>query len=421
MPPSPARAWLVVALLWFVVCSNFLARLMLTTMHGSILASIPMTETQFGLLTSILLCTYGLVSPFAGFLADRFGRSRVIIVSMFTWSTITWLTSYAKSFEQLLILRSLMGLSEACYLPAGLAMVSDYHRAATRSLATGVHQSGMYVGMALAGLGGWLAERRSWHYAFSLVGLAGIAYAALLVLLLRDTPGEGGTSGDLAEAKARFGEGLARLFSRGSFVLVVITWGMLGTISWSVYGWMPLFLQEHFHLGQGIAGLSATFYSNLAAMPGLLAGGIWADRWSRRNHRARVLVATFGLLLAAPSILLTARTGILALAILGVIFYRLFTAFLDSNMMPILCEIIDRRYRATAYGLLNLTGVFGAGLGLYFAGVLRDLKVNLSVVYTVVAGLTALGSGMFFFVRPRMPVAPGGVLAARTLGQKRSH
>jgi sugar phosphate permease len=232
----------------------------------------------------------------------------------------------------------------------------------------------------------------------------------LLCAVLRDPPRPAPAAivgAPPAEPRARFGQALAGLFASGYFILTVINWGMLGVISWTVFGWMPLFLQEHFHLGQGVAGISATFYSNIAAMPGLVIGGLWADRWSRSNRRARMLVPAVGVLLAAPSILLTATSRLLPLAILGVILYRLFSAFIDSNMMPILCEIVDRRYRATAYGLLNLTGVFGAGIGLFVAGALRDRQVDLGAVYVAVAAFTALGSVTFFVLRPRREMAGG--------------
>src|SRR5678816_2477570 len=91
----PPRAWLIVALLWVVGCLNYLDRVMITTMRGSLVEAIPMTDAQFGLLTSVFLWVYGLLSPFAGFLADRFNRSRVIITSLFLWSLVTWFTAHA--------------------------------------------------------------------------------------------------------------------------------------------------------------------------------------------------------------------------------------------------------------------------------------------------------------------------------------
>ena len=154
LAPSLLRAWLVVGLLWFVALLNYLDRVMITTMRGSLTEAIPMTDAQFGLLTSVFLWVYAVLSPFAGFLADRFSRSRVILWSLLAWSALTWLTGYAKTFEQLLVVRALMGVSEATYIPAALALITDYHRGPTRSLATGVHMTGISVGSGLGGLGG---------------------------------------------------------------------------------------------------------------------------------------------------------------------------------------------------------------------------------------------------------------------------
>ncbi|MCX6943422.1 MAG: MFS transporter, partial [Opitutales bacterium] len=188
-PPLPARAWLVVGLLWAVGLLNYLDRVMITTMRGSLLEAIPMTDAQFGLLTSVFLLVYAVLSPFAGYLADRFDRSRVIIGSLFLWSLVTWLTAHARTYEQLLMTRAAMGLSEACYLPAALALIADYHRGPTRSLATGLHLSGVMVGAALGGVGGWLAEHRGWAYAFDLFGLIGLGYSLVLLFLLRGPAG----------------------------------------------------------------------------------------------------------------------------------------------------------------------------------------------------------------------------------------
>jgi MFS family permease len=158
----PPRAWLMVGLLWVVGCLNYLDRVMITTMRGSLKETIPMTDAQFGLLTTAFLLVYALLSPLAGFLADRFNRSRVIIGSLLVWSLVTWLTAHAKTYDQLLTTRLLMGVSEACFLPAALALVADYHRGTTRSLATGIVLGGVMIGAAMGGLGGWIAERHHW-------------------------------------------------------------------------------------------------------------------------------------------------------------------------------------------------------------------------------------------------------------------
>jgi len=398
----PPRAWLVVVLLWFVACLNYLDRVMITTMRGSVMEAIPMTETQFGLLTAVFLLVYAVLSPFAGFLADRFSRSRVIIWSLLAWSAITWLTGHAKTFDQLLAARALMGISEACYIPAAMALIVDYHRGPTRSLATGIHVTGVSVGSGLGGLGGWLAEREGWSYAFNLFGIVGIVYGALLMLTLRDAPQtEDGTStAGGAAPKVRFGEALVSLFSSGSFILMLVFWGLLSVAGWGVVGWMPTYLSEHFHLGQGKAGLLATVYHNAATVLGLLIGGIWADRWSRTRKRARILVAVIGLCIAAPGVLLAANSPLLVLAIAGLMLYGLARPFTDANMMPILCMVSDSRYRATGFGVLNMFACLVGGATIYAGGVLRDAHVDVSHIFRFAAGGLILCAVLMFFVRP---------------------
>lgn len=396
----PAGAWLVVGLLWMVGCLNYLDRVLVTTMRGSLVEAIPMTEAQFGLLTSVFLWVYALLSPVAGFLADRFNRSRVIIGGLFAWSVVTWLTAHATTFPQLLASRALMGISEACYIPSALALIADYHRGSTRSLATGIHMSGIMVGAALGGLGGWIAERYGWSHAFLIFGLAGIAYTAVTVVLLRDPPTESSAPGAVA-ARVDLGAALKSLFGRTSFIIALFYWGLLGVAGWAVVGWMPTYLNEHFHLSQGVAGISATGYLQTAALIGVLVGGAWADRWSRKDERGRVLVPLIGLLVAAPGILLASSIDWLPLAIAGLIFFGLAKAFADTNMMPILCSVVDPRYRATGYGLLNMFSCAVGGLTIYVGGVLRDADVNVGRVFQFAAACVLVCAVLLYFIRPQ--------------------
>lgn len=402
------QAWLIVALLWFVGCLNYLDRIMITTMRGSLQAAIPMTDAQFGLLTSVFLWVYGLLSPLAGFLADRVGRSRVIIVSLFVWSLLMWLTGHAKTFDQLLLARALMGISEACYIPAALALIADYHRGPTRSLANGVHLTGIMVGSALSGVGGWLAEKYSWNYGFSLFGIVGIGYSLFLVFLLRDVPpANGNNPAPSLKNKVCLGAAIMSLFSRGSFIIACVYWGLLGLAGWAVIGWLPTYLNDQFHLSQGRAGLSATGYVYAAAMVGLPLGGLWADRWSRINERGRIFVAMLGLCLAAPAILLAASTGLLGFAVAGLVCFGLARAFADANMMPILCLVSDPRYRATGYGILNLFGCVVGGGAIYAGGALRDAHVDPSRIFQFSAASLALCAVLLVFIKPMRPAATG--------------
>lgn len=403
--------WLVVVLLWFVACLNYLDRILVTTMRGSLKEAIPMTEAQFGLLTTVFLVVYGLCSPLGGFLADRFKRSHVVIVSALIWSAITWLTGQAKTFDQLLWARALMGLSESCYMPAALALIADYHRGSTRSLATGVHMTGTFVGASLGGFGGWIAERQGWSAAFSIFGWVGIGYAIVLAFSLRDfAPRATATTTANAaatEPPVRFANAFTSLLGNGAFRLMLLFWGLYGVAGWVILAWMPTYLKEHFGLSQGVAGFSATGYFQMSALVGVLVGGYWADRWSRRTELARIFVPALGLCCAALALFAAARAEVLGLALGGLVACGLTRAFTDANMMPILCLVAPERYRATGYGILNFLSCLAGGTMIYVGGAMRDAQLPLGVIFGWSAASLGLCAGVLFWLaRTRRTAVP---------------
>jgi MFS family permease len=398
----PKGAWLVVALLFFIGALNYLDRIMITTMRSSIIESMPMSDAQFGLLTSAFLWTYGILSPFAGFLADRFNRSRVVITSLLVWSAVTWLTAYSKTFEQLLTTRILMGISEACYIPAALALIADYHQRSTRSLATGIHMTGIMVGSSMGFLGGLLAENHTWNYAFIIFGVVGVAYSILVAFILRDPPKNAEEAVQVkSEKQVNFFSGVGDLFRKKAFLLMLGYWGLLGIVGWLVVGWLPTYYKEHFDLSQGVAGLYATGYLYPASIAGLLFGGFIADRWSRTHRLARIHVPAIGLCIAAPCIFFASGTAILPFAIIAFMLYSFTRSFGDSNMMPMLCMVADPRYRATGYGILNFFSTIIGGIALYAGGVLRDMDINLSRIYQFAALIIIICASFLFMARPK--------------------
>ncbi len=401
----PARAWLIVGLLWVVGCLNYLDRVMMITMRGSIKEAIPMTDAQFGLLIATFLFVYAILSPLGGYVADRFSCSRIIIFSLFVWSATTWLTAHATTFRELILTRGLMGISEACYLPAAGALIADYHGMATRSLANGIHLSGVMVGSGLGGLGGFLAERYDWTFALGLFGAIGVAYTVVLLLFLRDRPAgvrpETEVVSPPSDARIRLLEALRSLFSQRQFILALLFWSLLGITSWSFTGWMPAYLGEHFHLPQGRAGLTATVLTCCGSICGVVLAGMWADRWSRRSPEGRAWVGVIGLCLCVPCVLIVSHTAVLGVAMAGLVAYGMTRVFPDANMMPILFQITDQRYRATGLGLLNAFGTMAGGITIYIGGALRDADVSITkVFYTGAVGL-AVCTVLLWMIRPR--------------------
>jgi MFS family permease len=395
---TSSYSWFLVAMLWVVAFLNYFDRNLITSMHDPVVADFKLNDSQFGLLTTMFLVSYGILSPLGGYFADNYGRKKVICFSVAIWSAVTLWTGFVSSFPEMLMARVVMGLSEACYIPAALALIAEYHQGRTRSIATGLHMSGLYAGLALGGLGGFIAEAWGWRQGFQLFGLLGVVYSVMLILFLKDKPVQSNASVDTRK-RSNLLQIFRTLFAERSFVVLMFYFCVLGIVNWLIYAWLPTFLKEQFHLGLGEAGISATGYMQIGSFAGVVIGGLVADRWSKINERSRLYVVIIGFTIGAPFLFLMASTHVLLLAIAAMVVYGLARGFNDANLMPILCQVIDNRYIATGYGFLNFLSTIIGGLMVYVGGVLKDAKIDLSVVYQVSAILMLLASFSLFLVK----------------------
>ncbi len=395
---ASAYAWTVVALLWPVVVLNYLDRQMLSTMGISIKADIVELQSarNFGWLMAIFLWVYALCSPAGGVIADRFSRKWLIIASLGVWSTVTLLMGQAASFHQLFALRAIMGLSEALYMPAALALIADYHCGPTRSLAVGVHLSGVYMGQALGGIGGWVAQEVSWRAAFVGCGAIGVAYALVLMIFLRDT-----ARGSAQNAASTSATGAAVGVEWRGFVILILCFSLPSLSGWAVKNWLPTLLQDRFGMTQAPSGLWATITHAGAAFCGVILGGWLADRWAQRTVRGRTYLSALGLALLVPGILVIGLAPGFALAISGSLLFGLGFGMFDANNMPILCQVAPARFRATGYGLLNFFGIASGACLTPLLGQLKDSGVPLAVSFAYCAVPALLAAVLMLLLRPK--------------------
>ncbi|MEO6522488.1 MAG: MFS transporter [Mucilaginibacter sp.] len=382
-------SWLLVGLLWIVAFLNYLDRILITSMRDPIVVEFKLSDAQFGLLTSVFLWSYGLLSPVGGFFADRYSRKKVILFSVLVWSAVTVWTGFVGSFHEMIAARLFMGVSEACYIPAALALITDYHKGRTRSLATGLHMSGLYAGLALGGIGGYVATLWGWRCGFQLFGAFGLLYSFVLLYFLKDhqvTPANSaGSKSNKAEKDISPFKAVKILFAERSFYVLMFYFGILGMVNWLVYGWLPTFLKLHFNLSLGEAGISATGYVQVGSFIGVLLGGLIADRWFRTNKRSRLYIVIIGFTLGCPFLFLMSTTPAFSMAVIAMIIYGISRGINDANLMPILSQTIDARYLATGYGCLNFLSTIIGGVMVYLGGRLKDANVDLSIVYQVSA------------------------------------
>lgn len=355
--------WVVVGLLWVVALLNYMDRQMLSTMKVSMMGDIKELETaeNFGRLMAVFLWIYALMSPVSGLIADRVNRKWLIVGSLAVWSGVTLAMGYVHDFDHLYALRAVMGVSEALYIPAGLSLIADYHRGPTRSLAIGIHMTGLYMGQALGGFGATVADTLSWQQTFHYFGLAGILYSFVLIFFLKENKTAYQT--EAAEKKHEGGiasikNSLGVLLGTISFWVILFYFAAPSFPGWATKNWLPTLFSESLGIEMAKAGPMATITIAVSSFIGVISGGILADRWVLRNLRGRIFTGAIGLSLTIPSLLFLGFGQSLFAVAGGAVLFGIGYGMFDANNMPILCQFVSPRHRAAGYGLMNMTGVF---------------------------------------------------------------
>ena len=393
-------AWLVVVLLVPVALLNYLDRQMLAAMKSSMMNDIPdiATKANWGIVLGSFKWVYAFLSPIGGYIADRVNRRHVITASLLVWSSVTWATGHVTSFEQLVIARAVMGISEAFYIPAALALITDFHLGPTRSRAVGFHQMGIYAGIILGGFSGYVADAPNlgWRFAFTTCGIIGVLYVLPLAALLRNPPRLAGASSQPSPVSAA-----RELFSNTGFILLVLYFTLPAIAGWVVKDWMPDILKEKFDLGQGKAGVSAVLYVQVASLLGAGIGGWLADRWMHHTMRGRIFVSALGMSFFLPALFGVGNASSLGMAIAFLSLFGLGWGFFDCNNMPILCQIVRPELRATGYGVMNLVSISCGGFADWGFGALCDRHVPLNVIFGVFAGVALVSVLIVLLIKPR--------------------
>ena len=394
--------WLVVALLGVIGCLNYMDRTAIFSVFPILSKELGMSDIQLGLLGSVFLWVYGFSSPVAGYLGDRFRRKKVILWSLVLFSGATFVTGLAVTRWQLIWLRGLLGVSEALYLPAALALIADYHSTRTRSTAIGLHNTCLLGGGVLGGvLGGYMGDHYGWRQAFYLLGGVGALVALVSTLSLRD-PVKGASdfsTPDQARLVPR--EPLARTLGAiltKPTVLCIMFCGIAGSaVSWVVSTWMPLYLHERFGMSLAQAGFSAMFYVAIAGASGLLVGSVLADRWAMRDQRGRMFMQVLGLAVAAPAALAISSAGTASTLLTLFAIFGFGRGLWECNSMPIFCDVMSPATRSTTYGVNNLANTLSGGVAVFLTGVLKK-SLGIGTTVSIFALLLVVSVGLTLLV-----------------------
>lgn len=390
---SKVYPWIVVGLLWVVALLNYMDRQMLSTMREAMQIDIAELETavNFGRLMAIFLWIYGFISPFAGAIADRVSRKWLIIGSLGVWSAVTLLMGYCTTYNQIFWLRALMGVSEALYIPAGLSLIADYHAGKSRSFAIGVHMTGLYLGQAVGGFGATLAEAFSWQQTFHWFGLVGVLYAVVLVFLLHEKRIEKKDEAAAAQPAVKIPvlKGFGLIFSNIAFWVILFFFASTSLPGWATKNWLPTLFSESLGIPMAQAGPISTITIAVSSFIGILIGGPLSDRWVKKNLKGRVYTSAIGLAMMIPALVLLGLGNGMVAAVSAGLFFGIGYGMFDTNNMPILCQFVPSHLRATAYGIMNMTGVVMGAISTEILGSWAD-GGNLGLAFAVLGGITAL-------------------------------
>ncbi|GEP90659.1 MFS transporter [Chitinophaga terrae (ex Kim and Jung 2007)] len=381
--------WMVVGLLWVVALLNYLDRQMLSTMKPAIQQSISELEsaTSFGRLMAIFLWIYGFMSPVSGMIADRINRKSLIVGSLFVWSAVTLLMGYATTFNQLYWLRAVMGVSEALYIPAGLSLIADYHSTRSRSLAVGIHMTGLYTGQALGGFGATIAAAFSWQQTFHWFGIIGIVYSFVLILFLREH------RPDIKEERPPFFRGIKGVVTLLPFWIIFLYFSIPSIPGWAIKNWLPTLFAGSLNVPMGEAGPLATISTAVSCFIGVAIGGPLSDKWVQRNIRGRIYTSAIGLSLTIPALLFLGLGHSPLFLVAASFCFGVGFGMFDANNMPILCQFVPSAKRATAYGIMNMGGVFSGAVITDFLGKSTDaghLGRDFALMSLVILGAVAM-------------------------------
>lgn len=388
--------WIVVALLWVVALLNYMDRQMLSTMQHNIALDIPALNNaeMFGALMAIFLWVYGIASPFSGAIADRLSRKWLIIGSLGVWSGVTFGMGYCTDFKEMMVLRGIMGVSEALYIPSALSLIADYFAGKSRSLAIGLHMTGLYCGQALGGFGSMVASTWSWQATFHWFGLIGVAYAVLLVFTLFEKEGHGKSEpkqkqNGSTNGKESLVQSIAYVFSNVAFWVILFFFASSSVPGWATKNWLPTLFHTNLGLDMNWAGPMATLTIAISSFIGVMIGGPISDRWVKRNVKGRIYTSAIGLAMMIPALVFIGLAHNALLSIMAGLFFGIGYGMFDANNMPILCQFISSRQRAMAYGFMNSIGVIMGAITTQLLGGLEK-SVGLGMCFAMMGGLLLL-------------------------------
>ncbi len=368
--PITRTAMNIFWLLALINFMNYLDRFIFVAVVPILSTDLHLNNAEIGLTTSSFLLIYTLTALPMGFLADRTSRTHIIAIGVALWSLATWYTAISTGFWQLFLGRALLGIGEASYVPAGIALLSAYFAPERRARVLSNWGVGSLVGMALGYvLGGLVAQIFNWRWAFILCGPPGLSLAWVAWRAPDRAAYEPLPAG--ARARSPFPSTWKGLLEQGRRALqspvvrlatVIQALGLFFTTPAVIF--IPVYLHTHFHLSVGQTALLAAIVLIPGGVLGTVLGGVVADLLSKRFAGGRMLAVAISFVGAAPFFLLALLAGnlivMLIFAMIATIFINLFNGPLNAIIQDVVPTTLRASAAAIVMTLAHLAGDVGS-------------------------------------------------------------
>jgi len=394
--------WETIVLLWLAFFFNQADRQIFNVALPIIKLDLGLTDAQLGAISSVFILAIGVMVPFAGYAGDRFSKKTVIIFSVFIWSVATFLTGFSGGIIALIVLRSIVGGSEAFYAPAANALIGEKFKS-NLGLAMAIHQTALYAGIIGSGfLGAYISEHYGWRTAFFIFGGIGVLLFGLMYFRLKD-----GRPSDPNVRPVSLKTGVKLLLQNKTAIFLTAAFSCMVFVNVGYLTWSPTFLYEKFSISVTDAGFSSMFYHHIFAFVGVMAAGQLSDWLALKNQVMRLRLQAFALLLGAPFIVLMAMGESLFWVYVGLAMFGVFRGVYDSNIYASLFSVVPMDKRASVSAAMIMFAYVIGSLAPVVLGVLKPMVgltqgLSLLSIFYVCGGLLILWASYATFKKDRI-------------------
>ncbi|MFC2067110.1 MFS transporter [Chloroflexota bacterium] len=362
-----------------------------------------LTYLQSGILIAAYAITAGLSQFFGGWMGDRFGRRIVVSVGMGGVGLATMAVGFTSSYYSMLFVLFIMGVFAGAYHPSIIPMLFGCFGAEKRGKALGLHMVGGSIGFAAGPLiGGLIAVKLGWHFAFIILGIPALVAAGLILKKYswQEYAGAGkpvshtstANDGTVYTAERRGGIGQVLRPFLGIASLAILTQLMVG----SAMAFIPLYLVDKYNVAPAYAAMWMGILRG-GGIPGNLFGGWLSDKWNRRNALLLVLVAT------GPLLYLFTRLPFSAFLLVVLVIFGVVTQMRGTTIQPFLMDNTPPHLMATVFGIYFGIAREGISLVQPVAGYFMDIFGIVEVFHFIALICVALSLvALLTIIRPRL-------------------